>query len=61
MNINVNQACMPNKWYILMIIILLAFWADTYGKQRNDVNIKSVHFNYKFNRWSDIVPEHLRY
>jgi len=38
----------------------LAFWADTFTTQRNDVNIHAVHHNYKTG-WANSIPEELRY
>jgi hypothetical protein len=39
----------------------LVFWTETYGKQRNDTDIKSIHYNYKTNTWHDCIPEEFRY
>jgi hypothetical protein len=39
----------------------LVFWTEAYGKQRNDTDIKSIHYNYKTNTWHDCIPEEFRY
>ena len=38
----------------------LAFWADTFATQRNNVNIHTVHHRYKTG-WTNTVPEEFRY
>jgi hypothetical protein len=38
-----------------------AFYVDVYGKVRNDTDIKNVHYNYKTNKWRDVIPEEYRY
>lgn len=62
----INQfKCQPSLYAKQMAQInghqKLSLWVESYGTLRNNTNIKSVHYNYKSDQWSQMIPEEYRY
>jgi len=60
-----NFKCRPSLYAKQMAHVnghhKLAFWTETYGQQRNDTDIKTVHYNHKTKTWNNSIPEEFRY
>lgn len=61
-----EQKCIPSLYAKQMAHVnghhKLSFWMDTYASNtRNGPDIKTVHYNYKQQQWSNSIPAEYRY